>query len=126
MSERAGKYIKQPEGYRVFVPKPLPPEPAIDYDDELLITKGMTPESTRQALEVARQRLEDLPAFDAESLEGMLRPLAVELGLKTGQLFGALRTAVTGQTAAPPLFQTMAVLGRETSLKRIERALNRL
>jgi glutamyl-tRNA synthetase len=64
--------------------------------------------------------------FDAESLEAVLRPLAVELGLKTGQLFGTLRVAVTGQTAAPPLFQTMAVLGKERCLKRIKAAIDRL
>jgi len=64
--------------------------------------------------------------FDAESLETLLRPLAEELGLKTGQLFGTLRVAVTGQTAAPPLFQTMAVLGKERCLKRIEAALEKL
>ncbi|HEY32557.1 MAG TPA: glutamate--tRNA ligase [Dehalococcoidia bacterium] len=98
----------------------------LEYDTELLITKGMTVESTRHALGVARQRLAELPAFDAESLEEMLRPLAAEMELKTGQLFGTLRTAVTGQTAAPPLFQTMAVLGRETCLERIDRALDRL
>jgi len=96
------------------------------YDAALLVPKDMTPESTRHALEVSRQRLAGLTAFDAGTLEGLLRPLAVELGLKTGQLFGALRTAVTGQTAAPPLFDTMAVLGRETCLKRIEQALDRL
>ena len=98
----------------------------LEYDAGLLITKGMTADSIHHALEVARQRLAELPAFDAESLEEMLRPLAVELELKTGQLFGALRTAVTGQTAAPPLFQTMAVLGRETCLERIDWALGRL
>ncbi|GAI41888.1 unnamed protein product, partial [marine sediment metagenome] len=59
-------------------------------------------------------------------LESVLRPLAVELGLKTGQLFGTLRVAVTGRTAAPPLFQTMAVLGKECCLRRIEAALARL
>jgi len=98
----------------------------LEYDAELLITKDMTAESTCHALGVARQRLADLSAFDEEVLEEMLRPLAVELELKTGQLFGALRTAVTGQTAAPPLFQTMAVLGREACLERIDRALDRL
>jgi len=50
----------------------------------------------------------------------------VELGLKTGQLFGALRVVVTGRTVAPPLFQTMAVLGKERCLQRIEAALENL
>jgi len=98
----------------------------LDYAPSLLIGKNMSRESTTRALEVSQQRLTQLEPFDAESLEAMLRPLAVELGLKTGQLFGTLRVAVTGWTAAPPLFQTMAVLGEERCLSRIEAALDRL
>jgi len=98
----------------------------LDYAPDLLIGKGMSRESTTAALKTTQQRLEQLDRFDAESLEALLRPLAVELGLKTGHLFGALRTAVTGRTAAPPLFWTMAVLGKERCLKRIEAALDRL
>ncbi len=98
----------------------------LDYAPSLLIGKDMSQQSTSQVLEVAQQRLGQLEVFDAESLEAMLRPLAVELGLKTGQLFGVLRVAVTGRTAAPPLFQTMAVLGKERCLKRIQAALDRL
>ena len=77
-------------------------------------------------LEGEQQKLGQLEAFDTEVLEALLRPLAVELGLKTGQLFGALRVATTGRTAAPPLFQTMTVLGKERCLRRIEAALDRL
>ncbi|TET26021.1 MAG: glutamate--tRNA ligase, partial [Dehalococcoidia bacterium] len=98
----------------------------LDYDSGLLIGKQMNQPSAAQALEVSRQRLERLAAFDADSLEAVLRPLAAELGLKTGQLFGTLRVSSTGRTAAPPLFQTMAVLGRERCLRRIGVALDRL
>ena len=98
----------------------------LDYDDSLLIGKNMDYQTTRQALEAAQQRLEELVEFNVESLEDVLRPLAVELGLKTGQLFGTLRVAVTGRTAAPPLFQTMAVLGKEQCLRRIKAALRRI
>ena len=98
----------------------------LDYDANLLISKKMSRQSTSQALEVAQRRLGQLEVFDAEPLEVLLRPLAVELGLKTGQLFGTLRVAVTGRTAAPPLFQTMAVLGKERCLRRIEAALSKL
>ncbi|MBA7661047.1 Glutamate--tRNA ligase [subsurface metagenome] len=98
----------------------------LDYAPSLLIGKNMSQESTTEALKTAQPRLEQLKVFDAESLEALLRPLAVELGLKTGQLFGALRVAVTGRTAAPPLFQTMAVLGKGRCLKRIGAALDRL
>ena len=98
----------------------------LDYDTALLIGKNMSLESAIKALEAGQQKLKQLEVFDAESLEALLRPLAVELGLKTGQLFGTLRTATTGRTAAPPLFQTMVVLGKELCLGRIGAALDKL
>ena len=97
-----------------------------DYDANLLIGKNMTLEQSLKVLEMSLDRLGKLQSFDIETLESLLRPLAVELGLKTGQLFGTLRVATTGRTAAPPLFQTMAVLGKEQCLRRIEAALDRL
>ena len=96
------------------------------YQPELLIAKKMDLMSTTKALTASLERLGQLEAFDEESLEALLRPLAEELGLKTGQLFGTLRVAVTGRAVAPPLFQTMAVLGREKCLQRITGALARL
>jgi glutamyl-tRNA synthetase len=96
----------------------------LNYDTDLL-GKGLAKEVAAAALETARRRLEVTP-FDAPSLEDVLRPLAAELGLKTGQFFGLLRVATTGRTAAPPLFQTMAVLGEERCLRRIDEARQRL
>lgn len=97
-----------------------------DYNSDILINKGMSLESTNQALEASLLKLDQLTVFNVETLETLLRPLATELSLKTGQLFGTLRIATTGRTAAPPLFQTMAVLGKERCLKRINSALNKL
>jgi glutamyl-tRNA synthetase len=114
-------------------------EGKLDYDVDLLLGKKLTKATAMAALKAALQRLTDLDidwdgtdrdaeklAEDAQSLEEVLRPLAAELGLKTGELFGLLRVAVTGRTAAPPLFQTMAVLGRERCLKRIKEALSKM
>jgi glutamyl-tRNA synthetase len=98
----------------------------LDYNTSLLVGKDMNRESTIRALGIAQERLSRLEPWNEESLEALLRPLAVEMGLKTGQLFGVLRTAVTGETATPPLFQTMAVLGQERCLKRIEAARDKL
>jgi glutamyl-tRNA synthetase len=98
----------------------------LDYDPELLVAKGMTRETTLAALGVSSQRLGRLSAFNEASLEALLRPLAVELRLKAGQLFSILRTAVTGELATPPLFQTMVVLGQERCLKRIDEAVTKL
>ncbi|MBA7469877.1 Glutamate--tRNA ligase [subsurface metagenome] len=95
------------------------------YDAKLLLGKNLTKEAAMAGLEAALRQLQDVP-FDASSLDLELRFLAGELGLKTGDFFGLLRIAVTGRTAAPPLFQTMAVLGRERCLRRIEAALGKL
>ena len=101
-------------------------EDELKYDPVLLVQKGMDPSSTLKALQSALNRVEGLNGFDHPTLEGALRPLAEELGMKTGQLFGAIRVAVTGRTASPPLFETMAVLGRERCLERLKRALRAL
>ena len=98
----------------------------LTYDPSLLIAKNMDQKSTLKALEVSLDKLKQLDTFDEASLETLLRPLAEELGLKAGQLFSVLRTAVTGELATPPLFQTMVVLGRERCLKRIAAALEKL
>jgi glutamyl-tRNA synthetase len=86
----------------------------------------MTPETTLDTLTTAYRRLKELADFSEESLEELFRPLARELGLKAGQLFGSIRTAVSGLTATPPLFQMMVVLGRERTLRRIEQAIEKL
>jgi glutamyl-tRNA synthetase len=95
------------------------------YDTRLLLGKKLTKEDAVRGLEAALERLQAL-TFNAPSLEDALRPLATELGLKAGDFFGLLRVAVTGRTAAPPLFQTMESLGKERCLKRIETALKQL
>ncbi|MCD6453530.1 MAG: glutamate--tRNA ligase, partial [Dehalococcoidales bacterium] len=100
--------------------------PELSYDAKVLVVEKMTPELAIHVLEESRQRLSQLEGFDANSLEAMLRPLAVELGLKAGQLFGTLRGAVSGLKVAPPLFGSMAILGRELCLRRIEIALDKL
>ncbi|MBI3645776.1 MAG: glutamate--tRNA ligase, partial [Acidobacteriales bacterium] len=51
---------------------------------------------------------------------------AQELGLKAGQMFQPVRVAVCGRKNAPPLFETLQVLGRETTLARIGRAIRKL
>ncbi|HET7103598.1 MAG TPA: glutamate--tRNA ligase [Terracidiphilus sp.] len=65
-------------------------------------------------------------AFDHATLEQALRAAAVSLGIKTGPMFQPIRVAVCGRKNAPPLFETMEVLGRETCLKRIQQAEIRL
>jgi len=98
----------------------------IDYPAELLVDKKLGQEATTSLLESALGQLRCQKDFTSAELEILLRALAEALEVKTGQLFGALRTAVTGLTATPPLFQTMEVLGRDKCLRRIEKAIAKL
>lgn len=93
------------------------------YDSKLLLGKHLTSEQARSYLDISVKKLTALPDFEPATLENLLRPLSEELGVKTGDFFGLLRTATTGRTAAPPLFQTMSVLGKERCLKRINDAI---
>ena len=98
----------------------------LEYPSEDLIQKGVDRQGTLAALEAALEHVTGLDTWSADSLEGVLRPLAGELDIKTGQLFGAIRVAVTGRTAAPPLFETMDVLGRDRCIHRLRAAADSL
>jgi glutamyl-tRNA synthetase len=92
----------------------------IELDRALLIGKKMDAASSREALERARAVVAGVAPFTPEALEGPLRDLAEELGVKVGPLFGILRGAVTGQRVSPPLFETMAIMGRERVLAQMD------
>jgi glutamyl-tRNA synthetase len=61
--------------------------------------------------------------FKHDPLDQTLRAAAQDLGVKAGQMFQPIRVAVCGRKNAPPLFETLEVLGRESTLDRIERAI---
>jgi glutamyl-tRNA synthetase len=94
-----------------------------EYDRALLVQKGMDADSTRNAVERAHATAVAASDWSAGALEGTYRSLAEEMNLKTGQLFGTIRTAVSGRTATPPLFDMMSVLGRDRVLSRLNAAL---
>jgi glutamyl-tRNA synthetase len=64
--------------------------------------------------------------FKHDPLDKHLRAAAKEMGVKAGQMFQPIRVAVCGRKNAPPLFETLEVLGRETTLLRIEQAIQKL
>ncbi|MGA8041818.1 MAG: glutamate--tRNA ligase [Terracidiphilus sp.] len=94
----------------------LPP-----YDPAELIPQKGDAALARRILETARQVLATT-SFDHASLEQTMREAAASLGLKAGPMFQPIRVAVCGRKNAPPLFETMAVLGRELCLARIRQA----
>ena len=76
-------------------------------------------------LSQARQVLETAD-FTHQKLEEALRSEAGKLGIKAGQMFQPIRVAVCGRKTAPPLFETLEVLGRQSCLERIDRAIEKL
>lgn len=88
-----------------------------------LIQKGTDEPTTRHALQRTYDLLANQQTWEHTLLEERMRELMAELGLKPGQLFGAVRVAVSGRKATPPLFQMIEVLGQERSLERIQRAI---
>src|SRR6202008_1900844 len=93
-------------------------------DPEMLIPKRWDAATTAQGLTAAREVIASVGpvSFEADELEGPLRSLAEERGWKVGDLFMAIRVAVTGRTATPPLFDTLVALGRERTLERLDNA----
>jgi glutamyl-tRNA synthetase len=78
------------------------------------------------ALEAARDALADAPGFDAEAVEAALAPLPEGLDAKPGKVYQPIRVAITGTSVSPGIFESLAVLGREESLTRIDAAVTRL
>jgi glutamyl-tRNA synthetase len=102
-----------------FVDQLPPYDPA-----ELIPQKGDAAMAAR-ALKKAQEVLPNVD-FKHDPLDHALRAAAQELGLKAGQMFQPIRVAVCGRKNAPPLFETLEVLGREKTLARIEQAIQKL
>jgi glutamyl-tRNA synthetase len=88
-----------------------------------LVGEKMTPADSAAAVRKAYQILAGLVQISHDTADTPLRRLAEELGLTPGQLFGMLRSAVTGQKVSPPLFESMAIIGKDKVLKRLEKAI---
>lgn len=111
--ERLVTLDEAPQWAEFFFQEQVTPNPAD------LVPKNLT---TAQAAAVARRCLEVLQSLSdisPETAEPPLRALVDELGLSPGQVFGLLRVAVTGQTVSPPLFESMAIIGREKVIERV-------
>ena len=95
------------------------------YDPAELIPQKGDAAMALKALTQAHQVLAQTE-FKHDPLDQALRAAAQELGLKAGQMFQPIRVAVCGRKNAPPLFETLEVLGRETTLARIGKAMRLL
>jgi glutamyl-tRNA synthetase len=90
----------------------------------LLVPRRWDVTTTSEGLGVARATIAAIGevSFEADELEAALRQVCEERGWKAGDLFMAIRVAITGRTATPPLFDTMVALGYERTLERLDAA----
>ena len=97
----------------------------VPLDAATLVPKRWDAATTADGLAAARNVIAEVGevSFEADELEPPLRALAEARGWKPGDLFMAIRVAVTGRTATPPLFETLVALGRDRTLARLDRAL---
>ena len=94
-------------------------------DDVAAWEKVMKPES-KELLEAALEALRDCEPYDAETLETTLGEVLERTGAKPKAVYQPLRVAITGGTVSPGIFESLAVLGRERSVERVEAAISRL
>ena len=90
---------------------------------EAMVPKKRDAMETAGVLTSVLEVVDGVPAIDPMPFEEMLRGLADRLGWKAKEVFMALRIAVTGRKATPPLFETMAVLGKERCRRRLRQAI---
>ncbi|MGE5624031.1 MAG: glutamate--tRNA ligase [Bacillota bacterium] len=113
--ERAKTFKEMAESSRFFFEEPK------EFDPEAA-AKNLIAE-TLPGLEALKARFEGLQEWSKETLHGALNTAAESLGLKLGKLAQPLRVAVTGGGVSPPIDVTLALLGRERSLQRLDRAI---
>jgi len=114
LRERAKTLVELVEGGRFYFERPAAYDPKA-------AQKLFTSEGARR-LRLLIERLESVTAFTVAAIEPLVRALTDELGLKLVDLAQLARLAVTGRTASPPIFDVLALLGRDESLARLRRA----
>jgi glutamyl-tRNA synthetase len=102
----------------------------VDYDADALkqlVPKGRTGAETAKALQVVlEEHVDPLLEWNAATVEAALRAFAEASGWAARDVFMTVRVAATGRAATPPLFDTLAVLGKELVRRRLRRAIETL
>jgi glutamyl-tRNA synthetase len=94
-------------------------------DDPKAFEKTIGREGGVEALRAARAALAQTEPFDTEHIEAALRAVVDDLGSKPGKVFQPVRVAIAGQTVSPGIFESVALLGKDHTLARIDTALAR-
>jgi glutamyl-tRNA synthetase len=102
----------------------------VSYDEaarKAMVPKGRTAAETAKALRaLLEEEVDTILDWKHETLEAAIRRFAEKAGWAPNELFMAVRVATTGRAASPPLFETLAVLGKEACRQRLRRAADML
>ena len=116
---RLGEIAFVPSGAFVEQARPLLME-TVEYEPAA-VGKHLADPRIGDQLQALATALREISPFDESHVEVGVRGTAESLGMKAGALIHAARVAVTGRMASPGLFELFALLGRETTVARIER-----
>ncbi len=93
---------------------------------EDLVAKGLTIAQSIKILEACRELISTTHNLSPSVVETPLRQMVADLGYSAPQVFGILRVSITGQKVSPPLLESMEIIGKERTLKRIDSGLSLL
>ncbi len=88
--------------------------------------KKVMKEGSGELLAATAEALRTVEPFEPDPIEVALAPLLDRFEIKAGKLYQPIRVAITGSTVSPGIFESLAVLGRERTLERLEAAVRRL
>ncbi len=97
---------------------------AVAYDDKA-VKKVLLKGNGLEMLAIVREKLAEMNEFTEETLEGMLRGLAEEKQVGLGKVAQPLRVSICGTTVSPSIFDSVNLLGKDATLKRIDIALQK-
>jgi glutamyl-tRNA synthetase len=102
------------------------PDEELPYDDAAFAKRLRKPPEAAGLLAKFRDRLASAAAFDYRALEALMNDFVQAEGIQLGQIIHAVRVAVTGKAVGFGVYETLAILGKQHSLARINRALAHL
>jgi glutamyl-tRNA synthetase len=102
------------------------PDDRVPYDESAFEKRVRKPPEAARLLTLFREQLATAEPFDAAHLDRLMQDFVQAQGIQIGQIIHALRVAVTGKAIGFGLFESLAILGKERCLARIDRTLGRL
>jgi glutamyl-tRNA synthetase len=97
----------------------------VEYDEDA-VRKYVKDDSVGERMQQLRDALSSVDPFDVASTEQALRALADRLGVSAAKLIHPFRLALTGRGASPPIFDVVALMGRQRTLQRLDRFIARI